>query len=98
MDIRAYKIVSSNGDTSFASKTRDGVAGTGYCNIENMALGVKDTAVNYLRGKKHSQVSIDLFPFHDIECPIEGPSGLVARLCVALSEEERQEFWKYYNS
>ena len=94
MNIRAFKIIFPKGETAFESKNRDDRNSDGCTSIQALAEIVKSEVTCHLQENEFSQVSIDLAPFHDIE----HPSDLTPRFCKALSEEEKREFWKYYNS
>jgi hypothetical protein len=92
MNIRVYKVIYPGGLTVFESLDDNGR--DGYGNIHEIALLVRSGVVRHFKAAGPvEQVTIDFSPFHDIEhC-----SGPTPRLCVALSEKEKQEFWKYYN-
>lgn len=100
-NIRAYKIIFPNGGIAFERKDKDGRGSVRHDSIKSLAEGVEDEVNEHLAAiaddgcvnENCKQVSIDLFPFHEIECS----SGLLPRLCLALSPEEKQEFWLYYN-
>ncbi len=94
MNIRAYKVRLPDGNPVFEIKKNDSGGGCECSNILTLAKTVKEVATRYFEENNFSQVSIDFSPFHDIECA----SGLSPKLCIALSEKEKQKFWKYYNS
>ncbi|MDF1682614.1 MAG: hypothetical protein P1U46_02560 [Patescibacteria group bacterium] len=95
LNIRAYKVTFPNGKTAYESKNSDNRGSEGYSDIKSLASYVKHEVQNLLNKNDFlSQVTIDLFPFHDIE----HPSGIAPIFCSPLSEEEKKEFWDHYNS
>jgi len=94
MNIRVYKVIfQDKGKESFEMKKKDERGSIGYANIEAVAEDVKYTADKHLKENFKSKVSIDFFPFHEIECY----SGLVVRHCIPLSEEEKKGFLIHFN-
>lgn len=95
INIRAYKVFFLDGHYAFEIKSKDDRGSVGCGSIESLAKNVKHQVDEYLEKTNNifDQASVDLFPLHDIECP----SDLQPRFCVALSFEEKQEFWKYFN-
>lgn len=85
-NIRAYKVFFLDGHYAFEIKSKDDRGSLGCASIESLAKNAKRQVDNYLEKTRDilDQASVDLFPFHDIECP----SDLQPRFCVALSYEE----------
>lgn len=95
LNIRVYKVTFPDGKIAYESKSSDDRGAVGFSNIRSLAENVKFEVQGHFDNNDHlSQVTIDLFPFHEIECP----SGLASRLCSRLSEEEKMDFWNYYKS
>ena len=92
MNIRAYKVVFTNGRVDFEFKSRDGRDVSSCATIKSLAAYMRDCVNDFLKDNLCSQVSIDLFPFHEIECS----SGFLPKKCLPLSPEEKQRFWEYY--
>lgn len=94
-NFRAYKVVLADGSVMFESKTSDSQAASGCNSIQNLALDIRCYVIDFLGTSGWSRsVSIDLKPFHDIECP----AGLSPRRCLPLNEEEANEFWRLFIS
>ncbi len=98
MNIRVYKIVYPKGKSFFISND-------GYNNviisdsIEKLAKITKKEIKEHFKEiynsfSLESVVFIDFVPPHDIECV----SNNDPKLCIALSQKEKQKFWKHYNS
>jgi len=95
-NIRAFKAVLPDGKVYFIEKSLYG-RGEGGCNsIQSLAKLVKSEVKDFLDENQHkmTQITIDLRPFHDIECP----TGIIPRRCFPLTKKEQDEFWKQFNA
>jgi hypothetical protein len=94
LNIRVYRVVFPDKTTHFATKTIDGRGSTGTISLSEIASVVKTRVERFLNETEElTEVSIDLRPFHDIECP----SGLQMCLCLPLTKHERERFWGHFN-
>ena len=96
LNIRAYKTVSSGGKFLFEKKSNDSRGAIGCSSIENLALLVNKSVKTFLRKNKNEEgeVTIDLKPYHDIECTY----GLSPIRCLPLNEAEVEEFWAFFET
>jgi len=92
MNIRVFKVMFPDGKISFEYRCYN--RGCDCGSIQLIAETVKEEVTKILQNISFAKISIDFTPFHDIECP----SDLSPRFCMALSEDEKKEFWEYYNS
>ncbi len=93
-NIRTFKVLLVSGHITFQSKTNDSRGCIACDSIRDLAENVKSEVVEFLRTKKGKmiEISIDLRPYHDIECP----SDLMPRRCLPLTDKEAREFWKQF--
>jgi hypothetical protein len=96
INIRAFKVVYPDGKTAFESKNSNDWAPWGCGSVRSLAKNVKSEMENFLRDNQGDivQASIDLKPYHDIECYTD----VAPRLCLPLTYSEAKEFWKQFNS
>lgn len=96
INVRAFKVVFPDGKIAFESKSSDDRGSCGCNSIRSLAKNVKDDVENFFRDNQGNMVkaSIDLKPYHDIECPI----GLDHRFCLPLTDDETKEFWNQFNA
>lgn len=92
LNIRAYKVITPDGKIYFEDKSKDSRGSTVCDSIKSLVHNVKINEKQFLKNKAISQVTIDLKPYHDIECP----SGLAPMRCLPLSEKEAEDFWNHY--
>lgn len=98
--IRVFKMVYADGDTMFDARDRDdGGIHMAFRSVESVGRYVKDGADHFLKEYKNSPftaaVVIDFRPFHEIERK-NAPNAPYR--CLPLSEEEKEEFWKYFSA
>lgn len=97
-NLRVYKVITADGFTYFEVKLFDRPKATRCMTTQDLGDTVKDAMKEILDSiqepdEADRRVTIDLHPFHDIECP----NGAVAYRCFALTEEEAKDFWKSIN-
>ena len=95
LNLRVYRVVFPDGVSNFAVKNHHGTGKEVSPSLKTVAVVVKHD-VDYFLGNPEEAMSealIDFSPSNDIECPI----GLQPRRCFALTEEERESFWGYFN-
>lgn len=95
LNIRVYRVVFPDGVSNFAVKNHHGTGKGVSQSLKTAAVIVKHDVSHFLGNPEEAMVEvlIDLSPSNDIEFPI----GLQPRLCFSLTEEERNDFWKYFN-
>lgn len=97
VNIRVYKIELPDGSTAFETKNREGRGSAGALSLQQLAFVIHGNVwAERNEAKKASElahVTIDTYPFHEIECP----SDLQPRRCFPLTKAERIDFWRYFN-
>jgi len=100
LNICIYSMRSTNGNLSFAFKTRDPGIPSEFSQIDPVAREVARKVNEFLAENSGNsvQVSIDFKPYHDIECFV----GILPKHCSPLAPEKEKEFWEkfiaYYKS
>ena len=93
LNINAFKIVFPDGRENFELTICDNGSGLSCDSIRWLAIHIKDEVKSFLCNNQPGRATIDLFPYHDIDCP----NGLVPRRCLPLNEAEANEFWEHFN-
>lgn len=94
LNMRVYKVVRPDGSWDFQFKTKDETEVASISTIEILVDHVMDTIRFFFKSSPRpleivrSSVSIDLCPYHDIDC-----NGIVPKLCMPLNEEETKAFF-----
>lgn len=92
VNIRAFKVVFQDGSTSFESQNNYYQGSNSCASVQSLADDVKNEVASFLRDNR--KVSIDLRPYHGLECV----DGLSPRRCLSLDDGEASEFWGQFNA
>lgn len=96
-NLRVYKVILADGSTFFECRLfehADPRRSTTPAGIGSIANGVVSAILNQIQANDiYNHTTIDLRPFHDIECP----KGQLPYRCFALTSEEAMAFWIGHN-
>ncbi|MFA6537502.1 MAG: hypothetical protein WCT18_03855 [Patescibacteria group bacterium] len=96
INVRAFKVVFPNGKIAFVTKCDDSRGSWGCDSVRSLAMNAKSDVERFFRENQGDmvQASIDLKPYHDIECP----TGVAPQRCLPLTDDEASEFWDQFNA
>ena len=92
MNIRVFRVVFPDGGRAYELTTKDHRGSIGSSTVEGLAVNARNKVASEL--EQSNYVTVDFSPYHNITCP----SQLAPRLCEPLSQEEKEVFWRTFNT